>query len=125
MCGFNELEGVDFRCPLFRGKNIRLNAVQRKDFVRCPESGSVHFSEVANVLQLWHFQSVTLQVSVVAWVSASWRVRYGGSTVVLPCNQTPFPHYIMHVWFHVTMNSIQRMGAHAGQHLQGATTKYQ
>ena len=23
------------------------------DFVRCPESGSVRFSEVANVLQLW------------------------------------------------------------------------
>ena len=49
----------------------------RKDFVRCPESGSVRFSEVANVLQLWYFQSVTRQVSVVAWVSASRRVRYG------------------------------------------------
>ena len=29
------------------------SAVRRKDFVRCPESGSVRFSEVANVLQLW------------------------------------------------------------------------
>ena len=48
-----------------------------QDFVRCPESGSVRFSEVANVLQLWYFQSVTRQVSVVAWVSASRRVRYG------------------------------------------------
>ena len=42
------------------------SAVRRKDFVRCPESGSVRFSEVANVLQLWYFQSVTRQVSVVA-----------------------------------------------------------
>ena len=48
-----------------------------QDFVRCPESGSVRFSEVANILQLWYFQSITWQVSVVAWVSASWRVRYG------------------------------------------------
>ena len=48
-----------------------------QDFVRCPESGSVRFSEVANILQLWYFQSVTRQVSVVAWVSASRRVRYG------------------------------------------------
>ena len=40
-------------CPLFRGKNARWSAVRRKDFVRCPESGSVRFSEVANVLQLW------------------------------------------------------------------------
>ena len=46
-------------------------------FVRCPESGSVRFSEVANVLQLWYFQSVIWHVSVVAWVSASRRVRYG------------------------------------------------
>ena len=50
---------------------------RRKDFVRCPESGSVRFSEVANVLQRWYFQSITRQVSVVAWVSASRRVRYG------------------------------------------------
>ena len=63
--------------PLFRGKNAWWSAVRRKDFVRCPESGSVRFSEVANVLQLWYFQSVTRQVSVVAWVSASRRVRYG------------------------------------------------
>ena len=48
-----------------------------QDFVRCPESGSVCFSEVANILQLWYFQSVTRQVSVLAWVSASRRVRYG------------------------------------------------
>ena len=34
-------------------KNAWWSAVQRKDFVRCPESGSVRFSEVANVLQLW------------------------------------------------------------------------
>ena len=54
-----------------------MRAFRRKDFVRCPESGSVRFSEVANVLQLWYFQSVTWQVSVVAWVSASRRVRYG------------------------------------------------
>ena len=47
------------------------------DFVRCPESESIRFSEVAYVLQLWYFQSVTRHVSVVAWVSASRRVRYG------------------------------------------------
>ena len=28
-------------------------------------------------MQLWDFQSVTWQVSVVGWVSASQRVRYG------------------------------------------------
>ena len=48
-----------------------------QDFVRCPESGSVRFSEVANILQLCYFHSVTRQVSVVTWVSASRRVRYG------------------------------------------------
>ena len=52
-------------------------------FVRCLESGSIHFSEIANVLQLWYFQSVTQQVSVVAWVSASGRVRYGRFQLVI------------------------------------------
>ena len=73
-CNFR---GVASGCPLFRGKNVRWSAVRREYFVRCPESGSVRFSEVANVLQLWYFQSVTRQVSVVAWVSASRKVRYG------------------------------------------------
>ena len=50
--------------------------VERRS-ARCPELGSVRFSEVTNVLQLWYFQSVTRQVSVVAWVSASQRVCYG------------------------------------------------
>ena len=33
-----------------------LSGLAHEDFVRCPESGSVRFSEVANVLQLWYFQ---------------------------------------------------------------------
>ena len=40
----------------------------------CPESRSIRFSEVANVLQLWYFQSVTQEVSFVVWVSASRRL---------------------------------------------------
>ena len=82
-----------------RGKNVRRpwSAVRRKDFVRCPESGSVRFSEVANVLQvqLWYFQSVTRQVSVIAWVSAR-RVRYGPygrfHCSVVYSNKSPSPY---------------------------------
>ena len=50
-------------------------------FVRCRNPEASASPEVANVLQLWYFQSVTRQVSVVAWVSASRRVRYRRSTV--------------------------------------------
>ena len=60
-----------------QAKYVRWSTVWHEDFVRCPESRNVRFSEVANVLQLWYFQSVTQQVSFVAWVSASRRVRYG------------------------------------------------
>ena len=39
--------------PGVRYLEVKCMAERRKDFVRCPESGSVRFSEVANVLQLW------------------------------------------------------------------------
>ena len=61
-----------------------------KDSVRCSEFGGCRFSEVANVLQVWDFQSVTRALSALGSV-----VRFsecpllgvsaqGGSTVV-PC----------------------------------------
>ena len=48
LCNFR---GVASGCSLFRGKNAWWSAVRRKDYVRRSESGSVRFSEVANVLQ--------------------------------------------------------------------------
>ena len=89
-CNFR---GMASGCPLFRGKNVWWSAVQREDFVRCPESGSIRFSEVANVLQLWYFQSVTRQVSIVAWVSTSRRVHYGRFHCI-PC-YVLFTHYVI------------------------------
>ena len=50
--------------------------VGSSSFVRCPESRSVRFSEVALVLQLRWFQSVTRSLSVIERLSASRRVRY-------------------------------------------------
>ena len=55
------------------------STVRHKDFVRCLESRSVCYSEVANVLQLWCFQSITQQVSVGAWLLGG--SVMGGSTV--------------------------------------------
>ena len=46
-----------------------------KDSVRCLEFRGGHFSEVANVLQVWDIQSVTRTLSAPESVSASWSVR--------------------------------------------------
>ena len=48
-----------------------------KDSVRCLEFRSGRFSEVANVLQVWDFQSVTRTLSALGSVSASRSVRSG------------------------------------------------
>ena len=47
-----------------------------QDSVRCSEFRGGRFSEVANVLQVWDFQSVTRTLSALGSVSAQ-----GGSTV--------------------------------------------
>ena len=63
-------------CPLFGGKNTLHKRFGTKDSVRCSEFRGGRFSEVANVLQVWGFQSVTRTLSALGSVSAQ-----GGSTV--------------------------------------------
>ena len=46
-------------CPLFGGKNTLQKRFGTYDNVRCPEFRGGRFSEVANVLQVSDFQSVT------------------------------------------------------------------
>ena len=41
--------GVVSGCPLFRGKIVLKSSVGSRDFVRCPESRSVRFSEAVYV----------------------------------------------------------------------------
>ena len=48
-----------------------------KDSVRCSEFRGGRFSEVANVLQVWDFQSVTRTLSALGSVSASRSVCSG------------------------------------------------
>ena len=48
-----------------------------KDSVRCSEFRGGHFLEVANVLEVWDFQSVTRTLSALGRVSASRSVRSG------------------------------------------------
>ena len=64
-------------CPLFGGKNTSQKRFGTKDSVRCLEFRSGCFSEVASVLQVWDFQSVTRTLSTLGNVSAQ-----GGSTVL-------------------------------------------
>jgi len=64
-------------CPLFGGKNMLHKRFGTKDSVRCSEFGGGRFSEVANVLQVWDFQSMTRTLSALGSVSASWSVRSG------------------------------------------------
>ena len=63
-------------CPLFGDKNTLRKRFGAKDSVRCLEFRGGRFSEVANVLQVWDFQSVTRTLSALGSVSAQ-----GGSTV--------------------------------------------
>ena len=65
------LEGVVSWSPLFRDTFCTEKCGGSENR---PESGSVRFSEVANVL---HLQSVSWVASVVERLSASRRVRYG------------------------------------------------
>ena len=72
-------------CPLFGGENTLQKRFGTKDSVRCLEFRGGRFSEVANVLQVWDFQSVTRTLSALGsegvcpllGVSAQ-----GGSTVL-------------------------------------------
>ena len=64
------------RCG-FRGKNTLQKRLGTKDSVRCSEFRGGRFSEVANVLQVWDFQSVTRTLSALGSVSASRSVRSG------------------------------------------------
>ena len=63
-------------CPLFRGKNVRESVVGTRS-VRCSEFRGGRFSEVANVLYKWDFQSVTATLSTVGSVSTSRSVCSG------------------------------------------------
>ena len=69
-CGFRSVRylEVKIRCKKRFGT---------KDSVRCSEFGGGRFSEVANVLQVWDFQSVTRALSARGSVSASRSVRSG------------------------------------------------
>ena len=64
-------------CPLFGGKNTWQKRFGTKDSVRCSEFRGGRFLEVANVLQVWDFQSVTRTLSALGSVSASRSVRSG------------------------------------------------
>ena len=64
-------------CPLFGGKNTLQKRFGTKDSVHCSEFRGGRFSEVANVLQVWDFQSVTRTFSTLGSVSASRSVRSG------------------------------------------------
>ena len=66
-------------CLLIGGKSTLQKHFGTKDGVRCLEFRGCHFSEVANVLQVWDFQSVTRTLSALGSMSAS---AQGGSTVV-------------------------------------------
>ena len=68
-CGFRSVRylEVKIRCKKHFGT---------KDSVHCLEFRDGRFSEVANVLQVWDFQSVTRTLSTLGSVSAQ-----GGSTV--------------------------------------------
>ena len=72
-------------CPLFGGKNTLQKRFGTKDSVRCFRGG--RFSEVANVLQVWDFQSVSRTLSALVSVSASRSVRSGR----FYCNSPPSP----------------------------------
>ena len=59
------------KCPLFGGKNTLQKCFGTKDSVCCSEFRGGRFSEVANVLQVWDFQSVTRTLSALGSVSIS------------------------------------------------------
>ena len=68
-----------------------------KDSVRCSEFRGGRFSEVANVLQVWNFQSVTRTLSALGSVSASRSVRSGRFYCILQLGRWIISHgyYLM------------------------------
>ena len=52
-CGFRSVRYLE----------LKIRRFGTKDSVRCSEFRDGHFSEVANVLQVWNFQSVTRTLS--------------------------------------------------------------
>ena len=69
-CGFRSVRYLEV-------KNTWQKRFGTKDSVRCSEFRGGRFSEVANVLQVWDFQSVTRTLSALGSVSASRSVRSG------------------------------------------------
>ena len=71
-CGFRSVRYLEV-------KNTLQKRFGTKDIVRCSEFRGGRFSEVAiaNVLQVWDFQSVTRTLSALGSVSASRSVRSG------------------------------------------------
>ena len=69
-----------------------------KDSVRCSEFRGGRFSEVANVLQVWDFQSVTRTLSALGSVSASLSVRSG--RFYCTCTSIYGIHVHIHVYVH-------------------------
>ena len=69
-CGFRSVRYLEV-------KNTLQKRFGTKDSVRCSEFRGGRFSEVANVLQVWDFQSVTGTLSALGSVSASRSVRSG------------------------------------------------
>ena len=91
-CGFRSVRYLEV-------KNTLQKRFGTKDSVRCSEFRGGRFSEVANVLQVWDFQSVTRTLSALGSVSASRSVRSGR----FYCNSeigyfqfNTFPGYIIH-----------------------------
>ena len=62
-------------CPLLEVILYSVRSFWSERLVRCPEFRGGRFSEVANVLYVWDFQSVTGTLSAVGSVSASRSVR--------------------------------------------------
>ena len=88
-CGFRSVRYLEV-------KNTLQKRFGTKDSVRCSEFRGGRFSEVANVLQVWDFQSVTRTLSALGSVSASRSVRSGRfycihSTTVL-CDTAIYMH---------------------------------
>ena len=81
-CRYSEggavMSGCGFRSVRYLEVKIRSQTrFGTKDSVSCLEFRSGRFSEVANVLQVWDFQSVTRTLSALGSVSASRSVRSG------------------------------------------------
>ena len=106
---------INTECPLFGGKNTLKKRFGTKDGVRCPEFRGGRFSEVANVLQLWDFQSVTRTLSALGSVSASRSVRSGRfycnmkyrNMICIVCMYYNFSHYKLSMILHIIITKIE------------------